>query len=123
MYDWVNSLPLGLKTIVGENGIKLSGGQAQRLSIARALITKPKLLILDEATSSLDAITEDGVAEALKKLSGQTTLVIIAHRLSSVRAADKVAYIENGKLICIGSFDTVRSEVPDFEKQASLMGL
>ena len=123
LYDWVNSLPLGLKTIVGENGIKLSGGQAQRLSIARALITKPKLLILDEATSSLDAITEDGVAEALKKLSGQTTLVIIAHRLSSVRAADKVAYIENGKLICIGSFDTVRSEVPDFEKQASLMGL
>jgi ABC-type bacteriocin/lantibiotic exporter with double-glycine peptidase domain len=83
----------GLDTVVGEHGIKLSGGQRQRLGLARALYTKPKLIVLDEATSALDAETEKAVAETLASLGGEVTLVIVAHRLATIRHCDEVVYL------------------------------
>ena len=121
--DYVQSLPEGLFTKVGDRGHKLSGGQRQRLGIARALFTKPKLLVLDEATSSLDAQTEADITEAIKSLKGKTTIIMIAHRLSSVRDADQVIFMINGIIESFGTFDEVRKEVPNFDKQANLMGL
>jgi ABC-type bacteriocin/lantibiotic exporter with double-glycine peptidase domain len=108
---------------VGERGNKLSGGQKQRLGLARALLTRPRLLLLDEATSSLDAKTEVQVTEAIQGLKGKVTVVLIAHRLSSIRNADKVIYMRGGKLIASGKFDEVRRLVPDFDEDANLMGL
>ncbi len=108
---------------VGDRGSSMSGGQRQRLGIARALYTKPKLLVLDEATSALDGDTEASISKAFSELKGQVTVIQIAHRLSTVRAADQVIYLENGRIISSGTFDEVRSAVPDFDRQASLMGL
>lgn len=116
-------LPQGIDSPVGEGGSRLSGGQKQRLGIARALFTNPKILVLDEATSALDAETEEFISQTLRDLKGTVTIILIAHRLSSVQAADKVAYVDNGRILCIGSFDHVRAAVPDFDKQAKLMGL
>jgi ABC-type multidrug transport system fused ATPase/permease subunit len=110
-------------TKVGERGYKLSGGQRQRLGIARAMFTKPKLLVLDEATSALDGETEADIAEAIKSLKGITTVLLIAHRLSSVRSADAVIFMENGKILASGTFEEVRRIAPNFDKQANLMGL
>jgi ABC-type multidrug transport system fused ATPase/permease subunit len=121
--EFVSSLPNGIETLVGENGANLSGGQRQRLGIARAMFTKPKLLVLDEATSSLDGQTEADISEAIENLQGSVTIIMIAHRLSSVRRVDKVVYMEAGQIKAIGSFDEVRKEVPDFDRQAQLMGL
>lgn len=121
--EMVMSLPEGLNAYVGDRGAKLSGGQRQRLGIARALLTKPKLLVLDEATSSLDGETEANIAEALTSLEGDVTVILIAHRLSSVRNSRKVIYLHEGRVICQGPFEYVRKEVPDFDKQAKLMGL
>lgn len=121
--EFVKSLPLGVHTPVGEGGNMISGGERQRLGIARALYTKPKLLILDEATSSLDAQTEVAISEAISKLRGDVTIIMIAHRLSSVKNADQVVYLQNGNIVAKGSFSDVKSAVPDFEQQASLMGL
>ena len=120
--DLIKEMPAGLDTNVGERGAKLSGGQRQRLGIARALFTNPKLLVLDEATSSLDGQTESDISEAINSLHGQVTVVLIAHRLSTVRTADQVIYLSRGEIIARGSFEEVRSTVPEFEKQAQLMG-
>ena len=121
--DYVNSLENGLETQVGDRGTKISGGQRQRLGIARAMFTKPRLLVLDEATSSLDGETEADLSEAIMKMKGQVTVILIAHRLSTVRNSDKVIYLENGKIVKIGTFEEVRRAVPDFDNQAKLMGL
>jgi ABC-type multidrug transport system fused ATPase/permease subunit len=120
--DLIKQMPEGLDTNVGERGTKLSGGQRQRLGIARALFTNPKLLVLDEATSSLDGQTESDISEAINSLHGQVTVILIAHRLSTVRTADQVIYLSSGEIIARGSFEEVRSAVPEFEKQAQLMG-
>lgn len=119
--DVIAQLPDGLDTNVGEKGAKLSGGQRQRLGIARALFTKPKLLVLDEATSSLDGQTESDISEAIRSLHGQVTVVLIAHRLSTVRVVDQVLYLSQGRILARGSFEEVRNAVPEFEKQAQLM--
>ena len=121
--SFVRDLPRGLETQVGENGSNLSGGQKQRLGIARALFTKPKLIVMDEATSSLDGLTETMVSDAIQSLRGQVTIIMIAHRLSTIRTADKVVYMSNGRIKAVGTFETVRSQVPDFDLQAKLMGL
>ena len=121
--DFVESLPQGLDTPIGERGAKISGGQRQRLGIARAMFTKPKLLVLDEATSSLDGQTEADLSGAIDALQGSVTVVMIAHRLSTVRNADQVIYMDNGEIIARGSFEQVRANVPDFDRQAQLMGL
>lgn len=113
----------GLETSVGENGIRLSGGQRQRLGLARALYTRPRLLVLDEATSALDVETEHAISSALLALEGEVTLVVIAHRLATIRHSDKVAYIDKGRLKAVGTFAEVRAKQPDFDKQAGLSGL
>jgi len=121
--DVVKELPNSLDTEIGERGIKLSGGQRQRLGIARALFSKPQLLVLDEATSSLDSETELKISKAIQNLRGKVTVVIIAHRLSTVRKADKVYYLEDGKIKASGSFEEVRKMSPEFDQQAKLLGL
>jgi ABC-type multidrug transport system fused ATPase/permease subunit len=121
--EYVLSLKDGLETEVGDRGTKMSGGQRQRLGIARAMLTKPQLLVLDEATSSLDGEIEANISEAIQNLKGQVTVVMIAHRLSSVRNADQIVYLEQGKVIASGKFAEVRNLVPDFDRQAMLMGL
>lgn len=121
--EFVRNLPGGIDYNVGEFGGKLSGGQRQRLGIARALYTKPRLLVLDEATSALDNETESYVSESLRELKGEVTVIMIAHRLSSVKICDLVAYVEDGQIISIGEFDEVRKAVPNFDKQARLLEL
>jgi ABC-type multidrug transport system fused ATPase/permease subunit len=121
--EFVASLPEGLDTNLGERGAKISGGQRQRIGIARALFTKPKLLVLDEATSALDGGTEENISADIQRLKGSTTVVLIAHRLSTVRDADLVLYMDKGEIVARGTFEEVRSAVPDFDRQAKLMGL
>lgn len=121
--DHVRLLPDGLGAQVGERGTQLSGGQRQRLGIARAVVTQPRLLILDEATSALDATTEHEVTEAIRQLQGHMTLVVIAHRLATVRHADVVQYFEDGRVRAQGTFEEVRGAVPQFAAQAALLGI
>jgi len=113
----------GINTMIGERGFRLSGGQRQRLGIARALYTRPKLLILDEATSALDAETEQAIIQTLEELEGEVTTITVAHRLATVRFADQVLYLENGVIVARGTFNEVRSQVVDFDRQANLLGL
>jgi len=119
----VNRLPNGIDSNVGEKGSKLSGGERQRVGIARALITRPKLLILDEATSALDGDTENEISEALSRMKGEITVILIAHRLTTVRNATHVIYMDKGSILSSGTFEQVRSEVPNFDRQAGLIGL
>ncbi len=121
--DFVSTLSNGLDTEVGERGTQLSGGQRQRLGIARAMFTKPKLLVLDEATSALDGETEMLISTAINSLKGSVTVILIAHRLSTVRDADLVVYMEEGRVSASGSLSEVREAVPNFDRQAKLMGL
>lgn len=97
--EFIYSLPEGMDTLVGERGVRFSGGQAQRLAIARALYTDPDILVLDEATSALDTETETAVMEAIEALQGQKTLIIIAHRLSTIKNCDKIFEIANGQAV------------------------
>jgi ATP-binding cassette subfamily B protein len=103
--DLVDSLPDGLDTMVGEHGGKLSGGQRQRISIARALIRDPKVIVLDEATSALDSISEKLIQEAVNNLTRNRTTFIVAHRLSTIRDADKIAVISGGRCVEYGTYD------------------
>ena len=123
LVDFVKTLPNGLDTEVGERGTKISGGQRQRLGIARAMFTNPSLLVLDEATSSLDGETELKVSDAIKNLGKKTTVILIAHRLSTVKDVDMVVYMAEGKIEAYGKFEEVRSKVSNFDRQAQLMGL
>ena len=99
MKTMIENLPEGLDTMVGERGIRFSGGQTQRIAIARALYTNPDILVLDEATSALDSETENAVMEAIDALKGQKTLIIIAHRLTTIKNCNKIYEISNGKVI------------------------
>ena len=121
--QFVQDQPDGLGTHVGVGGIRLSGGQRQRIGIARALLSEPKLLVLDEATSSMDGKTESDISNALSGLIGNVTTIVIAHRLSTIRSADRVIFMREGQVISSGSFDELRLLVPDFDIQARLMGL
>jgi ABC-type multidrug transport system fused ATPase/permease subunit len=121
--DFVKELPQGLATMTGEHGSRMSGGQRQRLGIARALFTNPKLLVLDEATSALDGQTELAISESIASFKGKVTVVMIAHRLSTARHADVVVFMSGGKIIAQGTFESVRQAVPEFDQQARLMGL
>lgn len=114
---------LNLESRLGPGGQSLSGGQKQRLGIARALLLHPNILVLDEATSALDSETEEKLNKTIRTMKGSTTLILIAHRLSSVMNADRVMYLSDGKLIATGTFLEVRSSVSDFDNQARLMGL
>jgi ATP-binding cassette, subfamily B, bacterial PglK len=94
-----NELSDGFQTAVGERGVRLSGGQRQRIGLARALYHRPDILVLDEATSALDNTTEDGVMKAIKELEGSITMIIVAHRLSSIRWCDQVVELHHGRII------------------------
>ena len=103
-----------------ENFNRMSGGQRQRLGLARAIYRESKIMILDEATSSLDAITESKVMETVKSLRGKTTVIIVAHRLSTIKNADQVIYLEGGKVLGMGTFNELRKNLPQFEEQVRL---
>jgi len=103
--DFINEMPDGFKTVIGEKGVKLSGGQRQRIAIARAIMKNPPILILDEATSSLDTESERLVQEALEILMADRTVLVIAHRLSTVTNADKIIVMEKGKIEEMGTHD------------------
>ena len=121
--DFVKGLEGQLSYKISDAGKNLSGGQRQRLGIARALLTKPKIVIFDEATSALDAETENRVSESILKLTGECTVIFIAHRLSVVRSADMIYYIDKGKIISQGTFEELRSINTDFNNQANFMGI
>jgi subfamily B ATP-binding cassette protein MsbA len=103
--DFIEALPRGFATVVGERGSRLSGGQRQRLAIARAILKNPPILVLDEATSSLDAESEALVQQALENLMVNRTTLVIAHRLSTVRRADQIVVIEDGRIREVGRHD------------------
>lgn len=121
--DFVATLPEGTKTIVGERGTRLSGGQRQRLGLARALYRSPQVLVLDEATSALDNETEHQIARTLTRLGGTMTVIIVAHRLSTVRRADRIFYLEGGRVRAEGTFDEVREASAAFARLAELGSL
>jgi ATP-binding cassette subfamily C protein len=121
--DFVDSLHDGYQTAIGERGIALSGGQRQRIGIARALLTEPKLIVFDEATSSLDGETENRIKETIQSMKGNVTQIVVAHRLSTVKNADLVIYIDNGGIRARGSFSDIADQVPDFDSLAKQMGL
>lgn len=101
----------------------LVAGSASALGLARALYSRPSLIVLDEATSALDAETEESVSKALTQLEGKVTLVIVAHRLATIRNCDQVAYLSDGRVKAVGRFQQVRDQVPEFDHQAVLLGL
>jgi len=120
--DFVKKLPKGLDELVGERGTLLSGGQRQRMNLARAVITNPEILILDEATSALDIETENQIINAIDSIRESRTIIVIAHRLSTVLNADKIFFIKEGQILGSGKFDVLRKALPDFDRQAELAG-
>jgi len=121
--ELVASLPNGVKSSLGKQSDSLSGGQIQRLGLARALYTKPRLLVLDEATSALDAETEAVISESLASLKGHTTLIVVAHRLSTVQKADVIHVLDQGRIIASGTFQELRKGSPLVKKYVQLMSL
>lgn len=114
--EFVDSLPNGLDTIVGESGIKLSGGQKQRLAIARALLRKTSIIIFDESTSSLDNLAQEHIKKCIDNLKGKSTIVIVAHRLSTIKNVDNIFFLENGKIVDEGTFDRLCKKNKEFER-------
>lgn len=114
----IADLPDGLETVVGERGVRLSGGQRQRVGLARALYTRPSVLVLDEATSNLDQATEHRIVETLAALRGGVTMIIVTHRAASVRDCDRLHYLESGVIRAAGTFDEIRTAVPEFDRPA-----
>lgn len=116
----LDRLPDGLDTMVGERGVRLSGGERQRLAIARALYRKPSTLIFDEATSALDNLTESALSATLETLRGEKTLILIAHRLTTVRRCDRLFFLVDGKLSASGSYDELFLENAEFRRMAAV---
>lgn len=123
IYDFINKHESKFKTLVGENGINLSGGEKQRIDIARNLIKKPKLLLLDEATSNLDSSSEHKIQESLKKLHSEQTILIIAHRLSTVLDADKIIFIDNGYITGSGTHEELLNSHEKYRNMIELQSL
>ncbi len=121
--DYVESLPKGIHAHVGEDGSKLSGGQRQRLGIARVLYDDPNVLVFDEATSALDSATEQAFTESLLRLRGQRTLVMIAHRLSTLRDCDRIAMMDGGRVLDVAPFPVLNSRCPAFRNLVELSRL
>lgn len=120
MSDVLAALPQGIETPLGERGTRLSGGQRQRIGIARALYRDPKVIVLDEATSALDNATEHKITKTVNSLRGDITTVIVAHRLSTVRNVDTLAFLQNGKIEAMGTFSEVEQQSPTFARLVQL---
>ena len=118
--DFIRQLPRGFETVIGERGVKLSGGEKQRLTIARALLKNPPLLILDEATSALDTESERTVQQALENLMYRRTSIVIAHRLSTIHSADRILVMEKGRIIDQGDHDTLLERCALYKKLYSM---
>ncbi len=115
-HDFISALPKGYDTVIGERGLTLSGGQRQRIAIARALVADPRILILDDATASVDATTEARIRVALREaMAGRTTL-IIAHRLSTLSLADEIAVLEHGRVVSRGTHDEIVGTSPVYDE-------
>ncbi|MBS1846958.1 MAG: ABC transporter ATP-binding protein [Actinobacteria bacterium] len=121
--DLVASMPEGLDTFIGERGVRLSGGQRQRIGIARALYLRPRLLVLDEATSSLDSETERHITDTIDSLQGEQTMLIVAHRLSTVRRCDQLVFMRDGRIETSGTFDEVVRDNAEFARLVRLGSL
>jgi ATP-binding cassette subfamily C protein len=110
LQDWVNSLPEGLETQIGSLGVIASGGQAQRVGLARAFFVNPKILILDEATSAIDYDSEEKIRQTLERVKGKMTVLTIAHRLSTVKNSDSIIIMQDGKITDQGDFQELESK-------------
>jgi ATP-binding cassette subfamily C protein len=121
--DLIDSLPLGLDTDLGKRKDELSGGQLQRLGLARALYTQPKLLILDEATSALDADSENEINKALDEMRGKVTIILIAHRLNTIQRSDVVFLLEEGQVSGSGTFNSLLKDNETVKNLAKLMSI
>ena len=113
--EFIEKLPEGYNTMIGENGIRLSGGQKQRISIARAILKESAIILLDEATSSLDADSEEIVQNAINNLTRNKTTLVIAHRLSTIHNADKIFVMKNGKVINSGNHEFLISNCEEYK--------
>ena len=123
LHEVVAGLPDGLDTVLGEHGVRLSGGERQRVAIARALSRDPDVLVFDEATSALDNETERLMTRAIESMAGNKTIIIIAHRLSTVRSCTKLVYLNHGKVVAVGSFDELVETNMEFRRLAELGGI
>ncbi len=121
--EFLKGLPRGLDTQVSEFGSNLSGGQTQRIGIARALLSNPSILVFDESTSSLDSASEDEIMRLLLSHKNKKTMIFVAHRLSTIRTADRILFLKDGRLIAEGNFETLQEAVPEFKQQVSLLNV
>jgi ATP-binding cassette subfamily B protein len=119
--DFIESNTEGYQAYVGERGIRLSGGQRQRIGIARALYKKDTLLVFDEATSALDNATEQSVVDAIEALSSDLTVLLIAHRLTTVRRCDIIVELENGRVVAHGTYEQLLKHSPSFRRVAEVV--
>lgn len=117
--EYIEGLPDNIETLVGENGARMSGGQRQRIGIARALYNDPEIIIMDEATSSLDNETERAFIDAIKRLSGKKTIIIIAHRLSTVKDCDRIHFLKEGRRVASGTYEELERDNREFRKMVS----
>ena len=121
--EFIDTLPNGIDTVVGESGIKLSGGQRQRLAIARALLRQTSIIIFDESTSSLDNFAQEHIKKCIDNLKGKTTIVIVAHRLSTIKNVDDIFFLEEGKIVDEGSFDKLFKKNKEFKNMFTMENL
>ena len=113
---WIKTLPKGINTIVGERGLNISGGQKQRIAIARSLYSNPSILILDEATSSLDNFTQNKIMDDLKKIKNQIPIIIVAHRLETIKNCDKIVVLSEGKITAEGTYESLLKNSTFFQE-------
>ena len=117
--NFINTLPERYDTFVGERGVRLSGGQQQRIGIARALYHDPDIIMLDEATSSLDSITENSIMEAIHNIAHQKTIIMIAHRLSTIKECDEIHMMDHGRIVDSGTYEHLISFNKEFKKMTT----
>ena len=115
-HEFIENLPQGYQTLLGERGLNLSGGQRQRIAIARAILKNPPILILDEATSALDAVSERLVQKALEKMMIGRTTIVVAHRLSTIKGADKIVVLDQGQIIAQGRHEELFQKNPTYRQ-------